>query len=111
MPAYGFEANPAGDAVAGTAPLWKRSRIQQVALEALPFVFFVAVILAKISYFNYKPSSYIDNDWYHWYREEAIRAVYGSLATLLILTSPVLLLRPATRFLALCIESFVLSVL
>jgi phosphoglycerol transferase MdoB-like AlkP superfamily enzyme len=97
--------------VSGSDKAGKGTAIRQTALEIIPFVLFVVVILAKVSYFNYEPSSYIDNDWYPWYRLEAVLAVYGSLATLLIISSPVLLLRPATRFPVLCIESFVLSVL
>lgn len=96
--------------MSGTDNSGRRAQARQVALEAVPFVLFLVAILAKVSYFNYEPSSYIDNDWYPWYREEAVLAVYGSLATLLIITAPVLLLRPAIRIPVLCIESFVLSV-
>ncbi|HUQ47542.1 MAG TPA: LTA synthase family protein [Gemmatimonadaceae bacterium] len=74
-------------------------------------MFFLIAMLAKVSYFNFKPGAYLDNDWYPWYREEAIHAVYGSLATLLILISPLVLLRPSTRFVAMTLESFLLSVL
>jgi len=89
-----------------TSAGWKRH-----VLETGPFLLFLAVMLAKASYFNYPPTSYLDNDWYPWYVEEARTAVYGSLATLLILTAPLFLLRASVRYVALMIESFLLSIL
>ena len=87
------------------------SRGRTIAVEIVPFLLILLLIWAKVSYFNYPPRSWIENDWYPWYQAEAIDAAIGSLAALLILFSPLLLLRPGTRYIILCLLDLVMSLI
>ncbi|MBW3628013.1 MAG: LTA synthase family protein [Gemmatimonadetes bacterium] len=93
-----------------SAELPARSRISRAIARAStreflfalgPFVMFVAVLWAKLSYFNFPPTERLGTDWNAWRLKEAVQAWIGTLAALLIICSPLLLLRPIARFVAL----------
>ncbi len=86
-------------------------RTRAVLLECLPLAVLVLLAGAKLSYFNLPPREYVDNDWYPWYQGEAVRAVLGSLGTLLLLAALFSLLPAVRRFVALWLVDLAVTIL
>ena len=61
---------------------------------------FVGLMWAKLSLFNRQPDPNGATEWYTWSWQQAALADISSLASLLILTAPLMLLAPARRFVA-----------
>ncbi len=69
-----------------------------VWLQVMPLLLAFLFSWAKMSYFNLPPRTPLENDWYGWEKQEAIRAVIGNAATLAILFAPLCLLSARKRY-------------
>ncbi|HUQ21270.1 MAG TPA: LTA synthase family protein [Gemmatimonadaceae bacterium] len=80
----------------------REARAQQrplsIWLQITPIFLAFVFSWAKLSYFNLPPKTQLENDWYDWGKEEAIRAVIGNAATLAILYAPLCLLSARKRY-------------
>jgi phosphoglycerol transferase MdoB-like AlkP superfamily enzyme len=81
------------------------------ALKIGPFVAILIATWLKISYFNLPPDPDAINEWYQWTAAEGIRAAAGTLATLLIIFAPTLLLRPTRRYAVLVVIDLIISLI
>jgi len=79
-------------------------------LEIGPLPAFLFAIWAKLCTFNLPYKMDLAHDWYPWTTGEAVLAALGSLATLLVLGAPLLLLSPLQRFIVLWILDLVVSI-
>jgi lipoteichoic acid synthase len=89
----------------------RRAFDRDFLLAAGPFLLFVLLIWAKLSYFNFPPNERLETDWVDWRLKEAVQAWASTLAGLLILLSPLLLLRPLARYLVLAAIDVLVSAL
>lgn len=70
-------------------------------VEAGPIALFLAAVWLKTSYFSFPPREAIAHDWNGWRLTEALQAGAGSLALLLVLLAPLLLVGRVRRYAAL----------
>jgi lipoteichoic acid synthase len=80
-------------------------------LIAAPFLVLMLIVWAKLSYFNFPPREHLATEWVKWNLKEAVQAWASTAAILLVLCSPLLLLRPVSRFVALAIVDLLVTVL
>lgn len=67
-------------------------------LELAPFALFLASAWLKTSWFSFPPRQELGNDWNGWRLTEALQAGAGSLALLLLLCAPLLLVGRVRRY-------------